>query len=186
MSYTKQNFKSGEKLYASDLNEMDEQLYQNTESISQLSEDKADKENTYTKAEVDGIVQNLPSGEGGANLDVQINGKSIVENGVATIPMASKDAFGVAKIYSSGDKNAPGVGMSGNNILTIVQATNANIDGRVSQKTIASGNIDYAVKCAMTDGKGAEWTDAERLSALLRLGCTVDDDGFVKWTAKGE
>ena len=42
MSYTKQNFKSGEKLYASDLNEMDEQIYQNTESISQLSEEISD------------------------------------------------------------------------------------------------------------------------------------------------
>ena len=42
MSYTKQNFKSGEKLYASDLNEMDEQIYQNTESISKLSEEISD------------------------------------------------------------------------------------------------------------------------------------------------
>lgn len=144
----------------------------------------AEVANLYTAEEIDAKLQNLPSG--GSDLDVQINGKSIVENGVVNIPLASKDVFGVAKIYPSGDKNAPGVGISGNNILTIVQATNANIDGRVSQKTIASGNIDYAVKCAMTDGKGAEWTDAERLSALLRLGCTVDDDGFVKWTAKGE
>lgn len=46
MSYTKQNFKSKEKLYASDLNEMDEQIYQNTESINQLSEEISDlKEN---------------------------------------------------------------------------------------------------------------------------------------------
>ena len=42
MSYTKQNFKSKEKLYASDLNEMDEQIYQNTESISKLSEEISD------------------------------------------------------------------------------------------------------------------------------------------------
>lgn len=42
MSYTKQNFKSKEKLYASDLNEMDEQIYQNTESIGQLSEEISD------------------------------------------------------------------------------------------------------------------------------------------------
>lgn len=43
--------------------------------------------------------------------------------------------------------------------------------------------LDISVKAAMTDGRGAAWTDAERLAALLRMGCTVDENGFVKWTA---
>ena len=58
MSYTKQNFKSKEKLYASDLNEMDEQLYQNTESISQLSEDKADKADIPTDEHINELISN--------------------------------------------------------------------------------------------------------------------------------
>ena len=29
-------------------------------------------------------------------------------------------------------------------------------------------------------------TDAQRLDFLLRFGCTVDENGFVKWTAQGE
>lgn len=36
MSYTKHEFKSKEKLYASQLNEMDEQIYENSEKIAQL------------------------------------------------------------------------------------------------------------------------------------------------------
>lgn len=40
MSYTKQEFKSGEKLYAKDLNEMDEQIYENAETVRKLSEMK--------------------------------------------------------------------------------------------------------------------------------------------------
>ena len=34
MSYTKHNFQSGAKLYANELNEMDEQIYKNTEQIA--------------------------------------------------------------------------------------------------------------------------------------------------------
>lgn len=62
MSYTKQNFKSKEKLYASDLNEMDEQIYQNTESISKLSEEIANLEIPT----VDDILNALPTWQGGA------------------------------------------------------------------------------------------------------------------------
>ena len=39
MSYIKQEFKSGDKLYASELNLMDEQIYNNTEAISGLREE---------------------------------------------------------------------------------------------------------------------------------------------------
>jgi hypothetical protein len=34
MSYTKHEFKSGEKLFASQLNEMDEQIYKNSEAVA--------------------------------------------------------------------------------------------------------------------------------------------------------
>ena len=40
------------------------------------------------------------------------------------------------------------------------------------------------IKYAITDGIGSAWTDTERIAALLRMGCTVDDNGFVKWTAQ--
>ena len=62
MSYTKQNFYSDGTLYASDLNEMDEQIYQNTESISQLSEEISNLEIPT----VDDILNALPTWQGGA------------------------------------------------------------------------------------------------------------------------
>lgn len=43
MSYTKHNFQSGEKLYASELNEMDEQIFKNESDISSLSEEIANQ-----------------------------------------------------------------------------------------------------------------------------------------------
>lgn len=51
------------------------------------------------------------------------------------------------------------------------------------ERPITPSCMDYAVKAAMCDGKGAAWTDAERLAALARMGCTVGDDGTVKWSA---
>ena len=57
MAYTAHEFKSGEKLYAAQLNEMDAQIERNAESVASLSEDvvnqqkalegKADKEGEY-------------------------------------------------------------------------------------------------------------------------------------------
>ena len=56
MSYTKQEFRSGDKLYASDLNKMDEQIHQNTEDISRLSEDKADKTEIPTDEHINELI----------------------------------------------------------------------------------------------------------------------------------
>lgn len=69
--------------------------------------------------------------------------------------------------------------------LIIKQATKQMISDRNNSfSPITSTNLDYAVKYAMTDGKGSAWTDAERLACLLRMGCTVDENGFVKWAAQ--
>lgn len=55
MSYTKHEFESGEKLYAAELNEMDEQIYRNTEAIANLD-----------IPTVDDILNELPTWQGGA------------------------------------------------------------------------------------------------------------------------
>ena len=66
-----------------------------------------------------------------------------------------------------------------------MHANDSQIDGRsTNYNSIVPSKLDYAVKAAMCDGKGAAWTDAERIAALLRMGCTVDENGFVKWTAQ--
>ena len=70
--------------------------------------------------------------------------------------------------------------------LTIKVATEKHIDnkyriGSAGQGgVIDSSNYDYAVKVGMINNKYT-WTDEERLSALLTMGCTVDENGFVKW-----
>lgn len=56
MSYTKQEFKSGEKLYAAQLNAMDEQIGKNEEDIKLLSEKNNEKaDSTFENVPLNGI-----------------------------------------------------------------------------------------------------------------------------------
>lgn len=83
--------------------------------------------------------------------------------------------------------NGQGMGVTvSRGYLVLTELSNAQITSRTKTMNLAvtAKTLDYAVKAAMTDGKGAAWTDTERLAALLRMGCTVDADGFVKWTAQ--
>lgn len=120
-----------------------------------------------------------PKGEPGAPIDVQIKGNSIVQDGVATIPLAGYNRIGVVQLDPAGFAAASVEGK-----LALVPPTDAQISTHThTQRPITPSCMDYAVKAAMCDGKGAAWTDAERLAALARMGCTVGDDGTVKWTA---
>ncbi|MEE1239443.1 MAG: hypothetical protein UHO61_05920 [Acutalibacteraceae bacterium] len=73
-------------------------------------------------------------------------------------------------------ENAPEVGKT-----LLVKSVNNDGTFTCEWGTAVSDSI---VKGVMCDGKGDAWTDAERLAALLCLGCTVDENGFVKWTAQ--
>lgn len=113
--------------------------------------------------------------------DVQVAGTSVLADGVANVPMTDVGVFGAIKFGIAQDTGL----WINNGIPYISYATDAEISWRTGlRKTIVCTNLDYAVKAAMCDGKGAAWTDAERLAALLRLGCTVGDDGIVRWTAQ--
>lgn len=113
--------------------------------------------------------------------DVQVDGSSVLVDGVAKVPIAQADAPGVVSVLSPQDSGIWNDGGS----LKVSYATDAEISSRTgTRKAIVCANMDYAVKAAMCDGKGAAWTDEERLAALLRLGCTVDNDGIVRWTAQ--
>ena len=125
-------------------------------------------------------AENIQSALGYAPVkDVQVAGTSVMTDGVANVPVASSSVSGVVKTQSWG-----GTMMDDSGSLVIYPSTIDHITGRVSKTVITPINLDYAVKAAMCDGKGAAWTDVERLAALLRLGCTVDDDGIVRWTAQ--
>ena len=106
--------------------------------------------------------------DGGSNLDVQIDGKSIVQDGVAEIPILNTDdgQFGVVKTR----KLIYGIGANVNGELFVHEANNVNIDYRQQYRAITPYTMDYAVKAAMCDGKGAAWTAEEQASARDRMG----------------
>ena len=104
----------------------------------------------------------------GAVDDVQINGASIVSDGVANIPTIGKEQYGVAKLM--GDNGSFGINYNENAGLYVVKAENSNITNRANDsRPITSTNLDYAVKAAMCDGKGAAWT-ADEQAAGERIG----------------
>lgn len=113
----------------------------------------AEQINTYTKEEID---------EKTKVTDVQINNTSIVSNGVATIPLASNEQAGVIKPYS-GSFNI------GAEFLSINNPTESKIDEREADVAVTCSRLDYAVKAAMCDGKGAAWTAEEQAAARKRL-----------------
>ena len=113
--------------------------------------------------------------------DVQVGGNSVLTDGVANVPIAQVTTPGVVSILAPVDSGI----WNDNGSLKISYATDIEISTRLGyRKAIVCSNLDKAVQAAMCDGKGAVWTDAERLAALLRLGCTVGDDGIVRWTAQ--
>ena len=127
-------------------------------------------------------AENIQSALGYAPVkDVQVAGSSVLEGGVANVPTASETKEGVIKAPFA----AFGLQLNNDNRPFVSAASEADITARQTfYRPLVPARIDYAVKSAMCDGKGAAWTDVERLAALLRLGCTVDNDGIVHWTAQ--
>ena len=106
--------------------------------------------------------------------DVQINGQTIVQNGIAEIPIAQKNKqYGLFCILN----NYNLLGFSNDNNLPIIKiATERNISNRDNINSLGVGgvidsyNFDKAVKAAMCDGKGAMWTADEQKASLERQG----------------
>lgn len=99
--------------------------------------------------------------------DVQIAGSSVLDGGVAKVPIAQWDAPGVVSILSPQDSGL----LNDNGSLKVSYATDAEISSRTgTRKAIVCANMDYAVKAAMCDGKGAAWTAVEQKAARERIG----------------
>lgn len=110
--------------------------------------------------------------DGGSNLDVRIDGQSIVQDGVAEIPVANRDnVLGVIKTIPY-EFWRTGVGADVNGQLRLYPASEKNIDARqkINVSPISVKNLDYAVKAAMCDGKSAAWTAEEQAAARERMG----------------
>lgn len=110
-------------------------------------------------------AQNIEAALGYAPVkDVQVAGTSILADGVANVPIASSSIFGVVKANSwEGTVMRDG-------ILSVFPSFDSHVDNRNSSTVITPTNLDYAVKAAMCDGKGAAWTSAEQAAARSRMG----------------
>lgn len=102
--------------------------------------------------------------------DVQINGSSVVgKDDIATIPLANGfGKTGVVRLANSLGIRWSEVNGGG---LSIDYAAVGDISNRTSSnKPIIPFHLDYAVKVAMCDGKGAAWTEEEKAAARDRMG----------------
>lgn len=111
--------------------------------------------------------------DGGSNLDVRINGKSIVQDGVAEIPMALYNKVGIM-----GYVNEFGVYCDSNHIMRLTSITpeqwrKSNVYNNCAVTLL---NFEKYVKAAMCDGKGAAWTAEEQAAARERMGALDTQD----------
>lgn len=114
--------------------------------------------------------------DGGSNLDVRINGESIVQDGVAEIPISSHDTLGLVYTDNSAGGYTTGL-MNQQGRLRVNTASIDDVNKRLLRKEIDCSNFDYAVKAAMCDGKGEAWTVEEQAAARDRMGAwtTITD-----------
>lgn len=114
---------------------------------------------------------------GGSSLDIQIDGQSIVKDGVAEIPLCT-DTKGPGLITIDIYSNSGGLYRANHNtgLIRIAKASDNSLAERGnSYCPVVPTNLDYAVKCAMCDGKGATWTAEEQASARERMGALTGD-----------
>ena len=98
--------------------------------------------------------------------DVQLNGESLVQDSVATIPLAGYNRLGAIQLDPAGFAAASIEGK-----LALVPPTDAQISTHThTQRPITPSCMDYALKAAMCDGKGEAWTEAEQKAARERMG----------------
>lgn len=101
--------------------------------------------------------------------DVTVAGTSVMTDGVVNVP--------IAQTWVSGEKQfgvmAPSIShglYAADGLIQVYPAETGNINSRALDRPIVPRNLDYAVKAAMCDGKGAAWTADEQKAARERMG----------------
>lgn len=163
-----------------EIQESADQIQKNAIEIDSLKEDKITKP---AEAPTIGKILRVKSvnedgtfvcewaDSGGSNLDVRIDGESIVQDGVAEIPKADTNTHNLGLIRVNAGN---GFAVSADGTLNIIECTDDSLKKRYAR--IVSGNvIDYAVKVAMCDGKGTAWTADEQTAARERMGAWTGD-----------
>lgn len=169
-----------------EIQESADQIQKNATEIDSLKENKIEKPDDLPivgkilrvkSVNEDGTFICEWADSGGSNLDVRINGESIVQNGTAEIPLCTKTKE--AGLISIDTYTSNGGLHRANNetgLIRIASATNNQIDERRNKFCpIVPETIDYAVKAAMCDGKGAMWTADEQTAARERMGAWTGD-----------
>lgn len=101
--------------------------------------------------------------------DVQVAGNSVLVDGMANVPIASEAKEGVIKApFADGTS---GIQFDNDNRPCVFAASEADITARETlYRPLVPARMDYAVKAAMCDGKGAAWTADEQKAARDRMG----------------
>lgn len=187
-----------------EIQESADQIQKNATEIDSLKEDKITK--PAESPTIGKIIRVKSVNEDGtfvcewadsaSDLDVQIDGKSIVQNGTAEIPLCTKTKeAGLISIDTYPDNGGLHRANNATGLIRIASARNNQIDERRNQFCpIVPKTIDYAVKAAMCDGKGAAWTAEEQAAVRERMGIydwedildvTLEEDGAVNLDLNG-
>lgn len=107
--------------------------------------------------------------------DVKVAGTSAVADGTANIPnVLALGDDGKLRVANAPDKTkwTGPLGVDNTGLLTTAGPNNIVINNRTASsiQLLNCAYLDYAVKAAMCDGKGAVWTDTEKAAARERMG----------------
>lgn len=107
--------------------------------------------------------------------DVKVAGTSVVADGNANIPnVLALGDDGKLRVVNAPDKTkwTGPLGVDNTGLLTMAGPNNIVINNRTASsiQLLNCAYLDYAVKAAMCDGKGAAWTDTEKAAARERMG----------------
>ena len=202
--YNKQFFEIVKKTNAAEksIKEAENKIQENIKNIDSLNKDLKTKINIPLENPEIGKILKIKSinedgtficewaDGGGSNLDVRINGESIVRDGVAEMPMVGNGKSGLIQF-----RGGYGLQLIGNYLL-VAGATKTEITNRTGSRSsiCADSALDYAVKAAMCDGKGTAWTAEEQAAARERMGVydwedildiTLEEDGAVDLDLNG-
>lgn len=111
-----------------------------------------------------------------SGLDVQINGTSIVQDGVANIPLATAHTAGVLGHGSV----SGGLYLTSDGVLQINKPIDLYMSNRSKNHGLTLDLFDKMLKFAMCDGKGSAYTDLEKQAARDRLGVINYDDSDIR------